>query len=325
MKGFLTFWIIVLFCNFCTISVFADTLSTNSSEKSGFVQVPGGKIWYKIFGVEKKGIPLLCLHGGPGATHDYLLPLAEIADERPVIFYDQLGSGNSDKPTDQSLWTISRFVEELEIVRKELGLKKVHILGQSWGSMLATDYILTKNPTGIMSLIFSGPCLSVKKWVSDQRAYLNELPENIKKVIFEKEAAKDFSSTGYQNAMNEYYKLHICRMAKWPECVNNTFAKMGHQVYEYMCGPSEFDCSGTLKDYERVESLKKLKLPVFYTCGEFDEATPKTVAFYQENTPGSEFKVYKAASHMHHIEQEKEYLSDLRNFLRKIENQQNIR
>ncbi|MFA5301678.1 MAG: alpha/beta fold hydrolase [Bacteroidales bacterium] len=115
--------------------------------QEGNVKVPGGNIWYKIVGAGKNGIPLLTVHGGPGAPHQYLNPLQALADQRPVIFYDQLGCGRSDRPTDPALWTVERFVEEL------------HILGQSWGSMLAVEYVLRKKPIGIRSLILSGPYL----------------------------------------------------------------------------------------------------------------------------------------------------------------------
>lgn len=145
--------------------------------REGYIDVPGGRIWYRMAGIGGKGAPLLVLHGGPGAPHDYLEPLEVLADERPVVFYDQLGCGNSDKPDDPSLWTIARHVAEIECVRKALGLERVHILGQSWGSMLAVDYMLTKKPAGVMGLIFSGPCLSASRFAADQRANLSRMPE----------------------------------------------------------------------------------------------------------------------------------------------------
>jgi proline iminopeptidase len=137
----------------------------------GYIPVTGGNIWYKIVGINRKNIPLLVLHGGPGAPHDYLEPFEILSDERPVIFYDQLGCGNSDKPRDASLWNVERFVNELEQVRTYLGLDKMHLHGQSWGSMLAVEFMLTKKPKGVVSLILSGPCLSLSRFAADQRAY----------------------------------------------------------------------------------------------------------------------------------------------------------
>jgi len=151
----------------------------------GYIPVTGGNIWYKIVGANRKKIPLLVLHGGPGTPHDYLEPLEALSDERPVIFYDQLGCGNSDKLGDVSLWTIERFLDELEKVRTYLSLDKMHLLGQSWGTMLAVDFMLAKKPKDVVSLILSGPCLSLSRFVSDQKAYLLELSDTLQRTINE--------------------------------------------------------------------------------------------------------------------------------------------
>ena len=133
--------------------------------QEGYIPVTGGRVWYRIVGT-RPGIPLLTLHGGPGANSDYLQPLAALADERPVIFYDQLGSGKSDHPDDPALWVLDRFVEELAQVRTGLGFTQVHLFGHSWGTMLATEYALTQ-PSGLVSLILSGPVLSAPCYVQD--------------------------------------------------------------------------------------------------------------------------------------------------------------
>jgi pimeloyl-ACP methyl ester carboxylesterase len=123
--------------------------------KEGYVNVTGGKVWYEIVG-SGDAIPLIVLHGGPGFTHDYLEPLGALCKERPVVFYDQLGAGKSDRPHDKSLWTVDHFVKELAQLRTALGLKRVHILGHSSGTVLLTDYALTQ-PQGVVSVIFSAP------------------------------------------------------------------------------------------------------------------------------------------------------------------------
>lgn len=289
--------------------------------QEGYIDVPGGKVWYGQVGPDLKGIPLLVLHGGPGAPHDYLEPLESLGSERPVIFYDQLGCGNSEQPDDSSLWTIDRFLEELEQVRHFLALEKIHILGQSWGSMLATDYILKMKPSGVESLIFSGPCLSASRFLADQRAYLSEMPEDMQRTISEKEASGDFDSPQYQEAMMSYYKRHVCRLAPWPECLNRTIEKFGKAVYEHMWGPSEFTITGTLKDYERAERLKEITQPVLFTCGRYDEATPKTTAYYHEMHPRSDMVIFEDASHEHHLEKPREYIDVIRNFLRRQEHE----
>lgn len=286
----------------------------------GYIPVTGGKIWYKIVGANRKKIPLLVLHGGPGAPNDYLEPLEALSDERPVIFYDQLGCGNSDKPSDKSLWTVERFVSELEQVRSYLGLDKMHLLGQSWGTMLAVDFMLVKKPKGVMSLILSGPCLSSSRFASDQKLYLLELSDALQKTINESEMSGCFDSKEYQDAMMVYYKIHVCRLDPWPDCLNRTLEKLGHEVYEQMWGPSEFTLTGGLENYERVDLLKEISVPTLFTCGRYDEATPSSTAYYHSMLPSSEIVIFEGASHEHHLEKIGEYLEVVRNFINKIEN-----
>lgn len=294
--------------------------SKNTGEiQEGYIPSTGGKISYKVAGKNKKGIPVLVLHGGPGASLDYLEPLAELADERPVVFYDQLGCGNSDKPDDTSRWTIAWFVDELHQVRKALGMKNVHIIGQSWGTSLAVDYLLTKDPKGVASLVLSGPLLSTSRWIEDQRAYIAELPKEIREIILKCEDSGEFSSPEYQDAMMAYYKIHVCRLNPWPECLNRSFEKLNFSLYGYMWGPSEFTVTGVLKNYERVDRLKKISSPVLLTCGFYDEATPTTTKHYQDNLPGSEIYIFEDASHEHHLEKPQEYLKVVRDFLRRAE------
>lgn len=288
---------------------------SNLAIKEGFIQVTGGKVWYRIVGADKKGIPLLTLHGGPGAPHDYLEPLEALADERPVIFYDQLGCGNSDRPSDTSLWNINRFAEELEQVRTSLDLKEVHILGASWGTMLGVEYALS-GKQGIKSLVLSGPYLSTSLWNADQQEWIDQLPAIIRDTIRKYEANKEYSAASYQAAMMEYYKLHVCRLATWPECLNRTFEKMGVEVYQYMWGPSEFTMTGSLKDADLLPRLGSLNVTTLLTCGEFDEATPKTTKLYMDKIPGSEMHVFKGASHAHQLESKEEFVSLVRSFLR---------
>ncbi len=287
--------------------------------QEGYIPVTGGNVWYKIAGANKKGIPLLVLHGGPGAPHDYLEPLEALADEQPVVFYDQLGCGNSDKPDDTSLWTIERFVEELQQIRETLKLKEVHIIGQSWGTALAVDYILTKQPRGVVSLVLSGPLLSTSRWIEDQKTYISGLPKNIQDFIQKSEDSGDFCSPQYQDTMMMYYKLHVCRLEFWPDCLNRTFEKLNYSVYKYMWGPSEFSVTGTLKNYERVDRLKEIIIPVLFTCGRYDEATPATTKYYQSNLPGSEISIFEDASHEHHLEKPEEYLQIVQDFLHRAE------
>ncbi|MDD4182842.1 MAG: proline iminopeptidase-family hydrolase [Candidatus Omnitrophica bacterium] len=299
------------------------TNGTKNTEniREGYIKVTGGKVWYKISGADKNKAPLIVLHGGPAASHYYLEPLEALSGTRPIVFYDQLGCGSSDRPTDKSLWTIEHFIEELSQIRTALGLKKVHILGHSWGTMLAIDYMLRLSPKGIVSLILSAPCLSAKMWSLDQQKYLLELPRQMQEIIFKTEKTGNFSSKEYQDAMLYYYKLHLCRLDPWPDCLNKAFNEINYEIYKYMWGPSEFTITGTLKSYDRANDLYKIKIPVLFTCGEFDEATPQAADYYHKKIPQSELFVFKGASHNHHLEKTNEYRKVVDDFLKITESE----
>ncbi len=291
-----------------------------SNRKEGRLAVPGGEVWYKVEGVDKTGIPLLTLHGGPGTPHDCLEPLDALADERPVVFYDQLGCGRSDRPDDESLWTVERFVEELHKLRNELKITGLHILGQSWGSMLATQYYFNY-PAGIRSLILSGPALSAQRFSQDARRLLAQLPDEVREAVQITEASGDYASADYQKAIEAFYKRFVCRLEPWPDSLNRTIDGMSSSVYEHMWGPSEFTCTGTLKDFDCTNRLNEIEVPVLYTCGRYDEATPETTEFYRGRTPISEIAVIEDASHEHHLEKPEEYLRVVRDFLHRVEQQ----
>ncbi|MCA1916527.1 proline iminopeptidase-family hydrolase [Methanospirillum hungatei] len=287
--------------------------------REGFVEFQGRNIWFRMDGDLNSGIPLLILHGGPGVPHDYLTPLVALSDDRPVILYDQLGCGNSDKSEDISLYTLDYFTQELEAVRWGLDLKEVHILGQSWGTMLAVQYILTKNPQGVHSLILSSPCLSASRWHDDQRRYINELPADIREIILKSEIEGTCDSPEYQEAMMVFYRNHVCRMDPWPECLEKSMEKMAFQVYEHMWGPSEYTITGTLKNYEHAHNLQNITIPTLFTCGRYDEASPESTRYYQSMLPGSRIVIFEDASHSHHLEQETAYLNTVREFLASVE------
>ncbi|QOJ16003.1 MAG: proline iminopeptidase-family hydrolase [Planctomycetia bacterium] len=285
------------------------------------VAVTGGDVWCQVVGADKPGVPLLVLHGGPGVPHDYLLPLNALANQRPVIFYDQLGCGNSERPTDESLWTIERFVDELDEVRMALKLDRVHILGHSWGTMLAVEYMLQRRPPGVISLTLAGPALSMQRWAADQRVWMLELPRPIQEAIRSAESAGTFETLEYQDAVGVFYARHVCRVDPWPDYVQRALSpeKMGRQVYFYMNGPSEFTCTGTIRDYERVDRLREITTPALFICGRYDEATPAATEYYHRNMPGSELAVIENASHLAWVEQPDEYFRVLRAFLHRSE------
>lgn len=283
----------------------------------GFVQVPGGRVWYRIVGGGTR-TPLLVLHGGPGAASTYLKPLAALADERPVVFYDQLGGGRSDRPDDTSLWRIERFVEELGAVRRALGLDEVHLYGHSWGTMLATDYMLTR-PRGVQSLILASPALSMRRWIHDADSLRSTLPDSVQAAITRHEQDGTTDAPEYQSAMMLYYQQFLARRQPWSPDIDTTFAELNPAVYGYMQGPSEFTITGTLKDYDRTDRLHEIAVPTLFTAGRHDEASPPTVAYYQSLVPGSELAIIEQSGHLTMQDEPERYLEVLRAFMRRVE------
>lgn len=282
----------------------------------GYIKTSSGQIFFKIAGADRENTPLLLLHGGPGACHDYFEPLIALSDERPVIFYDQLGCGNSDKPDDMSLYSVENYVKEVGEVRDALGLSEVYILGQSWGGGLMAAYASSKGADGIKGLIFSSPLISTDKWIFDQKSYLSELPEYIQKSVRIAEETGVYDSADYKKAMDEYYRLHICRLSPWPQILVESFEKTSIAVYMHMWGPSEFTCTGTLKSFDMTKNLKTISQPALFLCGEYDEAKPQTMKYFKNILPGSKLAIINDASHMTHLEKTDESLGILRKFMR---------
>jgi proline iminopeptidase len=288
------------------------------SPKEDYIQVPGGHVWYRIEG-RGTATPLLALHGGPGATHHYLKPLGALADERPVIFYDQLGSGRSDRPGDTTLWRIERFVEELAAVRQALGLEEIHLLGHSWGTILAVEYLLAHPESGVRSVILASPALDISRWLADAGSLVGTLPDSTRAIIQRHEAAGTTTDPEYQAAVTAFYRLYLSRRAPWGPDTDSTFQLMGTDVYNYMWGPSEFTATGTLRDYDGTPRLGELRLPVLFTTGRYDEAMPGTVAYYQTLVPGARLVVLDNSAHLTMQDEPERYVQVVREFLREVE------
>lgn len=189
---------------------------SDSSDPTGLIDVPGGRVWYRIAGAAAPGTPLLLLHGGPGAGHDGFEPLQALADERPVVFYDQLGCGKSDIPDDPSLWRVDRFVEEVAAVRETLGFERVHLLGSSWGGWLAIEYAVT-NGGGLASLALSSTSASSRQFLEGARRLLAGMPSAVRDTIERLEDEGQTESPEYLQACMAFYKQHLCRLEPWPD------------------------------------------------------------------------------------------------------------
>lgn len=287
--------------------------------REGFIHLKEGKVWYKIIGTGDK-TPLLLLHGGPGVPSYYLNSMAALGDERPVIFLDQPGCGRSDRDIDTNLLTIDNFVRELKEFTDSLHLAKFYLYGQSWGTMLGMDYYL-KYPQNIKAIVFSSPCLSIPLWQRDAQILIKTLPDSVQSAIKVNEENKTFDSPAYQNAIQVYYD-HFLSINKNPSPdKENSGKNIGTKTYETMWGPSEFSATGNLKDYDRTADLSKIKVPLLFICGEFDEAVPSTVKYFASLVPGAKFEVIKNSAHLTMIDKPDENNSIIRKFLQEADKQ----
>ncbi len=287
----------------------------------GYVNVEGGRIWYKIVGNGNK-TPLLLIHGGPGSSSCSGIPgYSLLSNDRPVIFYDQLGSGYSDRPTDTLLWKLPRFVGEIEALRSALGLKKLHILGSSWGATVLVEYILTKKPKGVKSVIFSGPLLSTPLWIEDAKILLAQLPQNLQDTIDKYETLKDYQAPQYAAATDSFY-ARFMSVKQWPPAPSLTcegVSGFNNAVYNYMWGPTEFHAPGTLKNFDRTGDMHHIKQPVLFIAGRYDEVRPETIYKFQKLVPKSKAVIIENAGHSKIIDQPVKFTTAIREFLNAVE------
>ncbi|GAC1551107.1 MAG: proline iminopeptidase-family hydrolase [Ktedonobacteraceae bacterium] len=296
--------------------------STHLSVQEGFVPVEDGfRVWYRSIGggAEQESVPLLCLHGGPGVPHDYIENMALMASEaRRVIFYDQLGCGFSDLPEDTARWQIPRFVTELATVRKELGLEHVHILGQSWGGMLAIEYALTQ-PHGLESLVLANTASSMPLWIAEANRLREQLPPAVNAALLKHEADGTTDDPEYQEAMTVFYDRHVIRIKPMPEFVQRGFDRLSQPVYYTMNGPSEFHVIGTIKNWDRTDRLAEIHVPTLIVSGRYDESTPVINEIMHKGIPASEWVVFEQSSHLAHAEEPELYMQTVQAFLTKVE------
>lgn len=281
--------------------------------RKGFLKVTGGKVWYEIVG-ERDETPLLAIHGGPGFPHHTLIPVEQLANERPVIFYDQLGCGYSDRPKDKSLWKKERFLEELQTVVKRLGLKKYHILGHSWGTMLTIEYSLMQ-PNSLAKIILSSPFLSTKRWITDTNRLRRNLPIKVQQILDKYEKMESIDSKEYKEAEEEFYKRYLCRVRPLPKLFLKNIKEGNMDVYKTMWGNSEFYCSGNLKGTDLTPRLYELKNKTLLICGKYDMATPGTTRYYASLIPNSKVSILSNSSHSPALEETNKYIKVVREFL----------
>jgi len=272
--------------------------------------------WYRVTGELRRGdpdapAPLVVLHGGPGGTHDYLLSLADLADRRAVIHYDQVGNGRSTHYPDRGaeFWTVELFVRELHNLVDALGIReRHHVLGQSWGGFLAEEYALTQ-PPGLRALVLADTAASWADFASEAGKLRDALPEDMRATLDKHEAAGTYDDPEYVEACLVFYGRHVCRIP-WPAEVAATFEWLERNpvVYRTMNGPSEFHIIGSCKDWQIKDRLHEIRRPALIVSGRYDEATPALQQVLLDGIAGSEWVCFEESSHMPHVEERERYM-----------------
>jgi pimeloyl-ACP methyl ester carboxylesterase len=266
----------------------------------GRIHFRGFEVWYRDIGPEG-GMPLLCLHGGPGSTHNYFEPLEQLgADGRRVVLYDQLGCGESDRPDDPGLWTLELFLDEVQTVRDQLALDRIHLLGTSWGSMLALEYVLGK-PGGLVSLTLNAPPTAAETWAAEAARLRAPLADD------------------ETVAEEEFERRYICRVDPLPAFVERGRAGKNPQVYKTLWGESEWRPTGRLQDWDVRGRLSEIDVPTLITSGRYDVCTPPLAEAANRGIPRSEWVLFEQSSHMAFVEEPERFRGVLNEFLARAE------
>ncbi|QDE40588.1 alpha/beta fold hydrolase [Luteibacter pinisoli] len=288
------------------------------------IDTPKGKfrVWTKRVG-NNPTIKVLLLHGGPGATHEYLeafdsyFPGASIE----YYYYDQLGSAFSDKPTDESLWEIPRFVEEVEQVRQALHLDKdnFYLLGHSWGGVLAIEYAL-KYQQHLKGLIISNMVDSIPAYNAYAKNVLMPAMDQKKLAEVQRmEREKKTDDPAYMAILVPmHYQQHVLRMPadQWPEPVNRSFGHINEQIYVSMQGPSELGASGKLLNWDRSKDLSKITVPTLVIGATYDTMDPKYMEAMSKKLPDGHFLLCPKGAHLAMYDDQQTYFTGLIKFLK---------
>jgi len=281
------------------------------------IAVPGGNVWFKRVG-GGAGLPLLAVHGGPGLPHNYISSLERLADEREVIFWDQLGCGKSECPSNVDLWTMERSVAEMDAVVQALGLNRFHIFGNSWGGMLAQQYVLDAT-SGAVSLTISNSIASIPQFSKMVARLKSGLDPATQSAIDRHEASGTTHSAEYQAAIRTWNETYLCRLRPWPKELQEAFKNMGVEIFETLFGPSDFHIVGTIRSWDVFDRLAEVALPTLVIAGRFDECAPEHMWEMHQRIAGSRFELFESSAHMPFIEEPDRFDQVMRDFLRPLD------
>lgn len=285
--------------------------------QEGYIDFKGYKTYYRIAGECADGkLPLLALHGGPGCAHDYLESLDGIAEKygRAVVYYDQLGCGKSrPEGSHPDIWCAELWEEELDVVRKALGLDRIHLLGQSWGGMLAIQYLINRKPEGVASAVIASSPASIPLWVEEAQRLISFMPQDMQDALAEAARTRDYSTPEAQRASAEYYRRHVCSLSPYPEYVSRSFDQMG-ESYTLTWGESEYVVTGNLQGWDYSDRLGEIKVPVLVTSGRADEASPVISKQLLDNIPDCRWELFPG-THLCHVENKDKYNLTVEQFM----------
>lgn len=299
-------------------------MGTEINVVDGELSFLGYRTWYQIHkptDATSNKLPLVVAHGGPGVPHNYLLSISDIASMgRPVIFYDQLGCGNSSHipEADPAFWTPELFRDELINLVESLPLcaNGYHLLGQSWGGMLAQEFAFTQ-PERLHSLVLSNTTSSFPDFQEAAAKWIAALPENVQEALQRHEIAQTYSDPEYRHACDVFYRRHVCRLEEYPKDVARSFELLDEDptVYYTMNGPSEFHVIGTARDWTSTGRLHLISSPTLLICGRYDEAAPYIQEPLLKGINGSRLHVFENSSHMPFWEERESYMELVENFI----------
>lgn len=276
--------------------------------------VNGIHTWYAIHGHLGQQVPLVVLHGGPGYPSPYLYSLAALADQQPIIFYDQIGCGRSDRHPREP-WSVELFVYELHRLRHWLGLEQMDLLGHSWGGALACEYTLAY-PEAVRSIVLSSPLFDSALWVHEADRLRDQLDPDIARILREHEAAGTTNAREYYEAYEVFQQHFECQLQPTPEPFLQSSAGLGVEVYHALWGPSESCCTGLLADWSLLGRLPEIRNSCLVISGSQDTATPAQVGAGALQLPSARWEIFEGASHALHLEQPERYQALLREFLK---------
>lgn len=279
------------------------------------IRVDGHKVVAYSFGSGPETV--LCLNGGPGLPCDYLRDAHSCLIDQGyrVVAFDQLGTGASDRPTDPALWTITRYVAEVETVRQALGLGRVHLLGHSWGGWLSVEYALT-HPEALNTVILEDTAADIPHLIGELERLRAALGPETVAMMQRHEAEGTLDHPVYQAAITILNHRHVCRLDHWPAPVKRSLDDWNMGPYGTIQGPNEFLYTGNLKDWNRLPDMRRITVPVLITCGEHDELTPACALRMKLALPNARLHVFPNSSHMPFYEEPHAYYPVLLDFLK---------